>query len=249
MFSVIVCSVDPKRFAAVEAMYGATMGAEPWEMIGIHDARSLAEGYNRGVANSRGEYLLFCHDDVEILSGDFAARLKEHLNRFDLVGVAGTTRLIHPAWFFAGPPHIFGQIVNPAPEGQFNVTIFGAPTPVVRNIQAIDGVFIAARRSVFSRLRFDEETFDGFHLYDVDFSYAAYQAGMQLAVANDIHLFHNSEGNFGPDWKKYAARFADKWLRNIEHPKSRKMDFCAIRVSTRAQAVEVMTPPYWQYDK
>jgi GT2 family glycosyltransferase len=245
-----VCSIDSKRFADVTATFTAAMGDEPWEMIGIHDARSLAEGYNRGVARSVGEYLIFSHDDIEILSSmDFAARLKGHLNEFDLVGVAGTTRLIHPSWFFAGPPYLFGQIVNPDADGQFTVSIFGAPMPFIRDIQAIDGVFIAARRAVFSRIAFDAVNFNGFHLYDMDFSYAAYRAGMQLAVANDIHLLHASDGNFGADWQKYAALFEQKWLHNIRRPEERKMVFAGVTVRTRAEAIEVMTPSFWKQKK
>ena len=43
--------------------------------------------------------------------------------------------------------------------------------PLVRNVQALDGLFMAARRSVIERVSFDPVTFDGFHGYDLDFSY------------------------------------------------------------------------------
>ena len=36
-------------------------------------------------------------------------------------------------------------------------------------------------------------TFDGFHHYDLDFSYSAYRAGFRLAVVNDICIYHASE--------------------------------------------------------
>ena len=69
----------------------SAFAAEPWEMIQIHDAASLAEGYARGVARSRGEILLFSHDDVEILNPQhFVKRLRGHLANYDLIGVAGT---------------------------------------------------------------------------------------------------------------------------------------------------------------
>lgn len=48
MISVVVCSVDDAKFAAVSASYASGMGAEPYEVIRISDARSLSEGYNRG---------------------------------------------------------------------------------------------------------------------------------------------------------------------------------------------------------
>src|SRR5580700_4365538 len=113
MFSVIVCSIDPKRFAHAKAMYDGVFRGLDWELIHIPDARSLAEGYNRGVASCKGDILIFSHDDIAIFSPDMPARLQRHLSNFDLVGVAGTTRLLRPGWHWSGPPHIFGQVVHP----------------------------------------------------------------------------------------------------------------------------------------
>jgi len=91
--SVVICSIDAAKFARVSDNYRALYGAREVEIIGIHDARSLAEGYNRGIARARGEHLVLSHDDIEILTPDFADRLDRHLAQFDLIGVAGTTRI------------------------------------------------------------------------------------------------------------------------------------------------------------
>jgi len=207
MFSVIICSIDAAHFSAAEAMYGKIFHGIEWELIHIDDARSLAEGFWRGISRSRGELIILSHDDITIFSPDMPRRLQAHLSICDLVGVAGTTRLIHPAWVFAGPPFVFGQIVHPAGKGWMGIDIYGAPFPLVRNIQALDGMFIAGRREVFERIGFDLQTFDGFHLYDIDFSYRAFLAGMRLGVANDICIFHASIGKFDEAWLKYANRF------------------------------------------
>lgn len=45
------------------------------------DARSLCEGYNRGVAMSRGDVLIFSDDDIEIPTRDLCARLLRHIFR------------------------------------------------------------------------------------------------------------------------------------------------------------------------
>ena len=70
--SVLICSIDADKYARVTANYQRLLSGHPHEIIGIHDVRSLAEGYNRAVHKSRGELLLFSHDDVEIVSGDLA---------------------------------------------------------------------------------------------------------------------------------------------------------------------------------
>jgi GT2 family glycosyltransferase len=246
MFSVIICSVDSARFASVKAMYEAIFRGLDWELIRINDARSLAEGYTRGIASSKGDILIFSHDDIDIFSPDMPRRLERHLSNFDIVGVAGTTSLQYPAWTWAGPPHIFGQLASPGKEGKIKVAILGAPYPVIRDIQAIDGLFIATRRSIFPRLSFDQITFDGFHLYDMDFSYSAYRAGFHLAVVNDICIYHASNGNYDDAWNRYAKRFHDKWFagRPVHNP--RPFGTASILVANRAEALEVMTPPFWR---
>ena len=74
----------------------------------------------------------------------------------------------------------------------------------------LDGVFLAARREVFSTVEFDEATFDGFHLYDIDWSYRAAKAGFRLGAAGDLLVVHDSRGAFGAPWGEYAARFCHK---------------------------------------
>jgi len=43
------------------------LGDEPYEIVAVRDARSLAEGYNRGVARSSGDIVILSHDDIEFL--------------------------------------------------------------------------------------------------------------------------------------------------------------------------------------
>jgi GT2 family glycosyltransferase len=241
MLSVIVCSADPAKAAASAAHYHRLLGAEPHEVIGIPDARSLAEGYNRGVARSRGELLVFSHDDVEVLTPDLVPRLVSHLAAHDVVGMAGTTRLIDGNWVSAGPPHIFGQVAHPAPSGKgYVVCLYGAPTLRAEPVQALDGLFLACRREVFASLCFDEQTFDGFHCYDSDFTFAAYLAGFRLAVCNDIALLHASGGTYDKKWEYAMRLFANKYRDRLPPAQRRPFQFATVQVQTRQEVLEVM---------
>jgi len=247
MISVITCSKDPTRLAAAEASLRSALDGEEWEMVRIPDARSLAEGYNRGIAQARGDILVFSHDDVEIMAPGLGGRLRSHLSRFDVLGAAGANRVISGAWLAAGPPYIYGQIVHLIGIGPFNVDVYGAPRRVVGGIQALDGLFMAATRSACERIQFDEQTFDGFHLYDMDFSYAAFRAGLKLCVACDIPLLHYSPGRFDDNWRTYADRFQQKW--NITPPeKMPKFQWSAAKVNTREEALDLMRPSFWGLD-
>ena len=200
-------------------MYERLFAGTPHELIAIRDARSLAEAYNRGVAASRGDVVLLSHDDIDVLVPDFAARLHEHLRTFDALGVMGATQMSGPGWTWSRHPHLRGWITHRGPEEDGWYASVVDPRPVAGDIVVLDGVFMAARRSVFDEVRFDDETFDGFHLYDIDWSCRAAEAGFRLGVAGDLGIVHESRGRFGEKWAAYAERFCDKhWLDDLPPP-------------------------------
>ena len=208
--SVIVCSANARRFAETESMYRQLLAGLEHEIIGMHDATSLAEAYNRGLRAARGDIVVLAHDDARILSPDFAARLLPALARHDVVGVAGSRKLLGGAWHFAGHPHVCGQIAMPGDDIGQIVTLYDVSQAECAGLQVLDGVFLAARRETALRIGFDEATFDGWHLYDIDFSYRAAQMGLDCATCNSLLLVHASQGSYNEDWLKYSQRFLDK---------------------------------------
>src|SRR4051812_33479043 len=103
-----MCSRDEARFAATRDGYARWFGDAEYELIRIPDARSMSEGYNRGVRQARGKFILFSHDDVELLCDDLSGKLAAHFEHFDVFGVAGTTKFAGPGWGGAGLPHLWG---------------------------------------------------------------------------------------------------------------------------------------------
>lgn len=211
-FSFVICSIEPAKFASVSRTIAARFARHDHEVIRVNDASSLCEGYARGLARAGGDAVVFCHDDIDLVAPDAADRLAAHLAGHDLVGVAGTTRVTGPAVFWSGHPHIHGWMTHRLPgEADYEVSFSSLATPVVAGMQAIDGVLMACRRDVALDVGFDATTFDGFHLYDLDFSYRAHLAGRSLAVACDLGIVHASKGRFDGAWERSARRFRDKY--------------------------------------
>lgn len=207
-FSLVVCSVDRARLDECIARYRTAFATEPFELIVIDDARSLAEGYNRGIARAHGPHIVFSHDDAFPISGAFADRLAAHLDQVDVVGIAGATAALSGFWGYAGQPHTHGHVVAPAPKGSHvDLLVWGAASRRVDGIRLLDGCMIAARRGVAEAIGFDAHRFDGFHLYDADFSFRASAAGYAVAVVSDITVFHRSPGSFGAEWHRYNETF------------------------------------------
>lgn len=210
--SVIICSIDAGKFARISECYERLLEDWPHEIIGIHDASSLAEGYNRGILRSTGKILVFSHDDILILAPDFASRISAHLESFDVLGFAGASRVTSGIWNSAGHPYLHGVLAHARPaDRQIALNVFGTPSwPVVPDIKIIDGLCMISTREAAEKTGFDAETFDGFHLYDLDFSFSAHKAGFRVGVVCDIPVIHESGGQFDARHKHYAERFVAK---------------------------------------
>src|SRR5512147_697596 len=143
--SIVVCSIDPAKYERVTATYRARLAGTAHEIIGIHDARSLAEAYNRAARNARGDVVVFSHDDVDIVSDDLAGALARALTRLDVVGIAGTSRLLNAHWPAAGHPFLHGWMSMPNRDGPgYYVNVYGVDGALSAGLQALDGVFFAA---------------------------------------------------------------------------------------------------------
>lgn len=245
MISIIFCSISPANTEKIRRQYLDMLGEEPHEIIVIQDAISLAEAYNRGLNQAKGDIIVLSHDDIEFLQpSTWLAKIKSHLDAYDFIGLAGTTKLIGPAWAQAGPPNTFGQVAEINPNGDpFRVLIFGAPSTVVPNIQAVDGLFMAFKKDVVAKVRFDEKTFDGFHCYDVDFSFSVYKAGFRLGVAIDIPVLHASEGRFEETWGMYAQRLYEKHRMNLSTQRNRFFQHAGVTALNKDELLEIMAIP------
>lgn len=244
MISVIICSIDANKFAKVSQNYAARLKEVDYEIIGIHDAESLAEGYNRGIAQSTGSVLVFSHDDIEILTPDFNTKLLAYLERYDVIGVAGTSCLTSAVWLEAWQPFIHGLVVHPDPTNQgYVINVYGVGGPVTEHIQALDGLFFAARRGVAEALRFDEITFNGFHCYDLDFTFRAYLSGYRVAVANEITIIHESVGSFNEAWREYSERFMRKHAGKLCTQKPAKERLACAPVSSKDKILDYCRLP------
>ena len=153
--------------------------------------------------------MILCHDDLEVATPDLAGALARAFAKADVVGVVGADRVSGPAVLWAGHPHLHGQVAYPR-GAQFEAAPLSLRRGVVPGMQALDGVFIALGPGARPH-RYDDRTFDGFHFYDLDFSYRAHLAGLRLAITTDVMLVHDSEGRFGEEWNAYAQRFLAKF--------------------------------------
>ncbi|HQZ02150.1 MAG TPA: GDP-mannose 4,6-dehydratase [Thauera sp.] len=244
--SFVICSIDDSKYTHVSARLHAICTA-PHEIIRIDDARSLSEGYTRGIGKTRFDTVVLCHDDIDLLCDTALADiLRSALHEFDVVGVAGPRVLKSAFWLNGGPSNTAGLVVHGPvgkPEAPFAINYYDSSSDNRIAVQALDGVFIAAKRSVFDHVQFDADLFDGFHLYDIDFTHRCHLAGLKLGVVKDFSLVHASSGNFGDDWLHYERRFRQKFPSLAAARLSPRQTPAVIYASSLEQAAQLCRNP------
>lgn len=170
------------------------------------DQRSIFEAYNSIIDEHRSARpenpLILIHEDVELL---------ERLDRIEqmlepdvaIIGTIGGRGVQSVRWFRAAerfgraPDTVNGD--NHHSDGEHDVDI-------------VDGLFLALSPWATKHLRFDEDSFTGFHGYDADICMQARAAGKRVRVTN-IDLFHHSKGGFGDaaNHRSVDDTFRKKW--------------------------------------
>jgi GT2 family glycosyltransferase len=178
--------------------------------------RGLPEVYNQFIDESfREQELVFLHDDVWIDDLFLSDRIRSALGVYDVVGLAGNTRLLPgaPSWSVRNDQmerdlgYVSGVVCHgPQPFGE--PAVFG---PVPAAVELLDGVLLAARAGTLldAGVRFDER-FD-FHFYDLDFSRSARAAKLRVGTW-PIAVTHVSGGGFeSAAWKHDLELYREKW--------------------------------------
>jgi len=220
MITVIISARNPVPESTLERNIRKTAGA-PVELFMINNAEGksgLASVYNFGAARSRGDILVFMHDDAFFMTENWGAALESLFARdpyLGVAGVAGTQYVFRDncSWTAAGRPFIKGRIVHDLQNGDFFATLF-SPERETCEVAACSGVFFAVRRTLLTQFGFDERTFDSFYFHDMDFCMQA-RRNWRIMVTPDILVKHRSTGTYDKTWQRYGQLFLSKWAAEL----------------------------------
>lgn len=219
MISMIVCSVDPAKLEKFCENVLMTVGC-PCEFV-VHDNRETGYGithvYNLCAAKAKGEYLCFAHEDIFFRTPDWGERIVSLLQRpaTGVVGFAGSTaKLAAYSGWGSMRRYTRYNYVQRFRNGSIKFFIANPDKIPASPVIVLDGMCLFMRREVWDEIRFDEVTFQGFHLYDLDISMAVGQKYVNY-VTNDVLLEHFSEGSYDQSWLDDTARFHRKWADRL----------------------------------
>ncbi len=220
MLSVIICSKKPKLANQLKQNIESTIGV-PFECIVIDNTTrnySIFSAYNEGIRRSQYPYLCFVHEDVEFQTQNWGEKLSTHLSdpSVGMVGLCGTTYQTqlptswslheYTAYMIQSNKHRKLRIFEPSD---------GYDERHQKQVVTMDGMFLAARKDLFKDIAFDENTYKGFHVYDLDTCVQSHVHGLKNIAINDILLIHYSQGPRNKEWLNNILLFADKWKSHL----------------------------------
>jgi hypothetical protein len=100
-------------------------------------------------------------------------------------------------------------------------------------------VFIATHRQVWEALKFDAETFNAFHVYDIDFTWRAHLAGYRQVVAMDLPLIHFSLGGYDLKWQAENLKFLRKFPQLSNLPAIHRHSNLQVKLKTIDQVAQL----------
>lgn len=216
MISIIVCSPKTRPNPLLVTNIEETIGVE-FEIVWIDNSDrkySIFEAYNTGVNQSKFPYLCFMHDDVKILTKSWGPEIISQLEEQDvgIVGVAGCHYLPKmPSAINSARDHSINIIQR---EGDSGILVKHFRIPPINNrieCVALDGVWLCLKKCTFDEIKFDHQTYSGFHFYDIDLCLQLRMIGLKSFMLSNILLEHESGGTRDYQWLSEAMRYHEKW--------------------------------------
>lgn len=168
---------------------------------------SIFEAYNEildhYVSDGQLEALVLLHEDTEIRDPKFCDKVRGSLSDRSLavLGVIGARSVAGLRWW-EGDGH--GRV-----EETRGLIDFGRQEA---DVDAVDGLLLVLSPWAVRNLRFDAQSFGGFHAYDIDFCFSARSHGKRVRTL-DVDVFHHTKGGYGDQegFERSNAIFQKKW--------------------------------------
>lgn len=219
MCNIVICSLTPKSNFNYTVLGNSVKKIGDVELFYENSntgnkVKGLSKFYNECLDRFKErDYLVLCHDDVDILCSDLSYQVLASMEKFDVAGVAGclNPKIIEKnLWhWMSEKQNLRGMAGHPVDDKSLFITSFG-PTP--SRVVLLDGVFLVLniKKVLESGTKFDEQF--NFHHYDIDFSLTCNKNQLKLGVWPFL-INHQSPGlkEFNDNWNNSNTLFINKW--------------------------------------
>lgn len=181
--------------------------------------KSLSEVYNQGITKASNDIVVFTHDDVIFENKNWGAKILLHFQHsvvnFGILGVAGTTHLPKSGVWWQDKSKKIGIIKHQQHGKTWTSKYSGNFKDRIIPVVCVDGVFMAVNRKKLQENFNFNETFKGFHFYDVDFCLNNHLAGVKIGVIFNVPIIHKSLGQTNKAWERNRVQFISSHKYNL----------------------------------
>lgn len=207
MITVVYCT--RKIVPEFIEMIHLNVGLEDVQVIPFENngERSLSQVYNEGMRLARYPIICFIHDDITFDTPNWGRKLLRNFRDypdFGIIGVAGTTHLMDGKWWT--DRKAMKGIVNHSDGYKRWVSRFSVDQEErIHDVIILDGVFMAIDKRKIKHLW--DESFQGFHFYDLAFTFTNFLDGVRVGVMTNIRITHRSVGKTNAAWEANKIKF------------------------------------------
>ena len=174
--------------------------------------KSLSQVYNEIIDESSHDILVLCHDDIYFDTNRWGKKLLRSFDNhpdYGILGVAGSTYMPKSGQWWEDRSKMFG-VVNHEHQGKKWQSKYSQNEEhEVKQTVIVDGLFISLDKNKIKK-RFDE-TVEGFHFYDVEFTFQNHLEDVKVGVMFNVRITHKSIGMTNEKWESNKQIFANKY--------------------------------------
>ncbi len=211
MLSLIISSKNTTDFANISQNISKTIGVD-FEIIKLDNYNGefgICNIYNSGALKAKFDNLCFLHEDLIFNTQNWGQLLIDHLNN-ENIGIIGLAGSVYKAHTLGG--WINNIEINETSAIRCNyfqhykftqndvVHKYSNPFNEFKSeVITIDGLFMACKKEIWLKNKFEEKLLTNFHGYDLDFSLQIAKIKKNYVVYN-INVEHLSEGKMTSEW-------------------------------------------------
>ena len=201
MITVIYCTREskPEHKNHLVKTSGLDKKIEVIEII--NNGESLTKAYNRGLKQASNDIVVFCHDDLTIETKQWGTKLLKIFQKnpeYAIIGVAGSKHMPDTGQWWANPKKMYGRVAH-THEGKTWLSTYSEDLgQTIEEVVVCDGVWFAIDKNKIKK-EFNEKV-EGFHFYDVTFTFENYLEGAKVGVTTAIRINHQSIGMTNEVW-------------------------------------------------
>ncbi len=182
------------------------------ELIVIRGASSMANGYNRAMAQTDAKYKIYLQQNTFIVNPNILFELLECFQdaEIGMAGVLGMKQIVPSAVYTEWDSGVAEVCNGVSPKVYCHV---GKDREKWMDVSGIDGMFMATQYDIL----WDEENFDGWSFYDLSQSMNVRRAGYRVVVPfvewDKRWVLYDGRQAVDREWFKYRKIFCGMYAR------------------------------------